>query len=569
MRLPLLFFAAGLCAVAVFPSRARAQNEGKVVYATEVDPKSVTTFLRSRDGKQFRQVNLNVTVTRATDGVIVTDLPKTEIVVEEDGVPVANLDVIPPATQKLTVVLAIDVSGSMARGGKMEQARAAALAFLKKLDKRADVGLILFDHEAPAKDPKSGARFIQPPAGDPDKVSDNRERVKAMIEAAQPQGGTAYIDATIQAVRMLKGIKGRKIILLMTDGVDMNSNAKLSDAIKAAQIAETPVYTVGIGKPGQNEMVTTVLVLDRSGSMLGKADDRADTGSKIDALKVAAKRFVKLMRPGAKTIVQSFSTKVDPLSGDFTDNQRALSAQIDGLDANGGTALYAATYAGLMTLEARGVGGKRAVVVLTDGVDEANEELRRSDAEVIARAKELKVPLYMLGLGQKDQINEEVMQKMAKETGGDYYHAGSEKRLLEVFENLSIQLHDDGIDEESLKKLAQETDGKYLHVEDVSKLSFLYQQLADEFQKTYRVTYAWPESARQFRDDGTARRIVVKVVRGGVVLSTDKGGGVDYVTRRLAVPQMNYAVYLMFLLCLGVLVAAPAFLRRLNGKGSA
>jgi VWFA-related protein len=301
--------------------------------------------------------------------------------------------------------------------------------------------------------------------------------------------------------------------------------------------------------------------------MLDKADDKEDKITKIEALKVAAKRFVELMRPGGKTIVQSFSSQLDPLQGDFTDDRRVLTRQIDRLEANGGTALYAATFAGLMTLDAKNPGGKRAVVVLTDGKDEDNTARRIPYQEVIARAKELGIPLYMLGLGKKDEINEEVMTTMAKQTGGDYYHAGTQKKLLELFENLSIELHDDGIDEASLKKLAAQTGGKYVHIEDVDKLKDFYITLAEEFQNTYRVTYSWPESASQFRDDGTARRVEVKVVRGGRVISKTTQGA-DYVVRRLAVPQMNYAVYLVFLGGLGLLVAIPAVFRRIAGKGS-
>ena len=89
-------------------------------------------------------------------------MPKEEILVEEDGEKVAGLQIFPPRAQKLTVVLAMDISGSMARGKKMEEAKQAALAFLQQLDDRADIGLILFDHlvriaEAPVRDPADGA----------------------------------------------------------------------------------------------------------------------------------------------------------------------------------------------------------------------------------------------------------------------------------------------------------------------------------------------------------------------------------------------------------------------------
>jgi VWFA-related protein len=339
---------------------------------------------------------------------------------------------------------------------------------LETLDRRNDGGLIPLAHEA---------RLIHPPAGDPDKVPATRRRVEALIRDAKPrpQGGAAHFDAAIEAARMLEAAEGRRAIVLLTNGLGRDGKAGLDDAVAAAHRAQAPVHVIGVGAP-----VTTVLVLDRSGSMRGKADEE-DRLSKMDALKAAAKRFVELMRPGDRAIVQSFSTRVDPLTGDFTDDKAALTAQIDVLEAQGGTALYAATYAGLMTLEAGGVGGKRVVVVLTDGVDEANEELRRSDDEVAAQAREMGVPLYVFGLGQKDQINEEVMIRMARDAGGRYDHVGSQKHLLEVFEKLSVRLRDP-IGEEPLKELARKTGGQYLHVEDAGKRSVLCKELADKLR---------------------------------------------------------------------------------------
>ena len=38
-------------------------------------------------------------------------------------------------------------------------------------------------------------------------------------------GGTAYLDATYKAVEMLGDVPGRKAVVLMTDGVDLNSDA--------------------------------------------------------------------------------------------------------------------------------------------------------------------------------------------------------------------------------------------------------------------------------------------------------------------------------------------------------
>jgi hypothetical protein len=158
-------------------------------------------------------------------------------------------------------------------------------------------------------------------------------------------------------VQMLRGVDGRKAVLLMTDGVDMNSRHTPAEVIAEARAAEVPVYTLGVGEPGKNEEVYTVLVLDQSGSMEEKAND-TDQESKIEALRRAASRFVELMRPSARTTLLPFSDTVgtpEPFSRD----KKALKERIGRLKAGGGTLLYDATYAGVETLVVPGPGASR------------------------------------------------------------------------------------------------------------------------------------------------------------------------------------------------------------------
>jgi VWFA-related protein len=538
----LLCLAAGLGLLAVTPTSA--QDAPGVEYKVEIESKA-SAKVDPADGK--RKVTVRFRVRRLRDQALVADIPREEIVVEEDGQRVRDLEIQVPRAQKLTIVLVMDISGSMARHNKMEEAKKAALLFLDRLDRRADVGLILFDHLI---------RVSEKPARAPDKLEEHRRKLRGLIEAAEPLGGTAYLDATVEAVRMLKGVEGRRAVVLMTDGVDMSSTRTLKETVKEAVTAEVPVYTLGVGEPGKNEQVTTVLVLDHSGSMMGKASE-SDDKSKIDALKVAARRFVNLMarRRGAQTTLLPFSGRVGRPQP-FTRDEKVLNKRIDALAAHGGTLLYDATYAGIETVVAAEPRGKKAVVVLTDGKDEAPGS-RRSDRLVIERAKEAELPLFMLGLGRKHEIAEDVMKRMAEQTNGKYFHIGDEKKLVEVFENLSIDLHDDGIDEMSLKDLADKTGGRYTHVSKASELRIIYERLADELQSTYTVTYP---SGRQALD-GLVRGIDVKVMRGGKLVSTV--GKVDDVARGVAVPQMSAAVYLVFLALLAALLAAPAGLRRL------
>jgi VWFA-related protein len=511
-------------------------------YKIEIDK----VFPSFREGALY--VTVQFKVRRVSDNSVATDVSKEEIVVEEDRQRVANLEIFQPRAEKLTTVLAMDISGSMANKHKIDEAKRAAHAFLDNLHARADTGLILFDHEM---------KVMEDPGKDPSQFGQHREKVRRLIDAAQPAGGTAYLDAASRALRMIKPFPGRRAVLVMTDGVDMNSKQTLAQVIADAKAIGVPVYTLGIGDPGRNEPVTTVLVLDHSGSMKGKASD-TDTESKIEALHTAASRFVDLMRTHSRTTLLPFSTAVEPpqLFGAEPADRKKLKESIQKLQPQGGTLLYDATFAGIEALMAEHPKGKKAVVVLTDGKDEAPGS-RRSAQGVIDRAKEAHVPLYMLGLGKRKEINEEVMTRMSDETGGKYHYAGDQQRLIELFEKLSIDIHDDGIDEGSLKKLAEETGGKYYPARDASQLRLIYEELSTELQSTYTVTFL----SRKAQHDGTARGIDISIVRNGQRVSDV--GSVDYNVHGVVVAEMDYRVYLALLVLLGGLLVAPAGVRRL------
>jgi hypothetical protein len=241
--------------------------------------------------------------------------------------------------------------------------------------------------------------------------------------------------------------------------------------------------------------------------------------------------------------------------GPFTHDKEALRRGIEALRPEGQTALYDATLDAVETLIADRSPGRRAVVVLTDGSDTSS---RRSPGDIVRRAKQAGIPVTMLGLGPKGELNEEVMTQLARATGGEYYHAENPQRLYEIFENLSIQLHDDGIDEDALRRLAAATGGRYLLARNVGDLSLRYQELAEDLQTVYTVTFP----SRRPSHDGTSRGIDIKIVRDGVLVS-DIGRG-RYQVHGVVVPDLHPGVYLALLAVLGGLLAAPAGLRRLQ-----
>lgn len=153
------------------------------------------------------------------------------VVVDGQPVPVSRLESVRSLREPMTVVLALDRSGSM-RGEPIRQARAAAESLIKQLDERDHVGLVGFDDRV---------AVLAPPT---------REHGTA-IEAVQAMGlgrDTAMNDAVLEAVKQAAPTRTRrKAVVLLTDGKENRSKAGLDEVIEAARRERVVVHTVGLG----------------------------------------------------------------------------------------------------------------------------------------------------------------------------------------------------------------------------------------------------------------------------------------------------------------------------------
>jgi tight adherence protein B len=105
---------------------------------------------------------------------------------------------------------------------------------------------------------------------------------------------------------------------------------------------------------------TAVLVVDISGSM---------KGARLAAGQAAALAFLKAVPPDVLVGLVTVSTTASLLAAPTTD-RAALTADIDGLAATGGTALYDAT---LLAERSVGTTGSRTIVVLTGSRDDSSK----------------------------------------------------------------------------------------------------------------------------------------------------------------------------------------------------
>jgi hypothetical protein len=317
------------------------------------------------------------------------------------------------------------------------------------------------------------------------------------------------------------------------------------------------------------------MALDISGSMEAPASD-TDKVPKIKALHRAAARFVKSMSTTAQTTLLPFGSEV-AVPMPFSNNKVDLTQSIKNLTTSGETALFDAVYAAIMTLEAERPKGKRVVVAMTDGIDNTS---RRRVEEVIERAKEAKVPLYLLGFGRQGELDTAVMTRMASETGGKFFHAKDEKSLIEIFEKLSMEIHDDGIDEKALKEISDGTGGKYYSAKDVSKLDFILAKVSEDIEKEKSEIFL---SRRQVHDGlprkvslipgalprGTLAKIASNPGGSGVAAfeSTGKAEAGSVSVHGLVIAEMNHFTYLFLAAILGALLVVPAAMKSKSRNG--
>jgi hypothetical protein len=188
--------------------------------------------------------------------------------------------------------------------------------------------------------------------------------------------------------------------------------------------AIAPVRGVRPFDPGEFDVtpVTAVLVIDSSGSMEGNDPRRLRVEGVMRFLDGApANAYVGLMEFGG-----SGGRILAPISQDFAGLRDAAS----GISASGGTPLYAAGLDALRLLEQNSVTPRQVLVMLSDGRDESGG----ARSELVRLAREQRVPIYAIGLGNVDFRDFELV---AAETGGSFVHARTAEDVVTALEQLA------------------------------------------------------------------------------------------------------------------------------------
>jgi len=231
----------------------------------------------------------------------------------------------------------------------------------------------------------------------------------------------------------------------------------------------------GLGLPAR-----ILILLDASGSM--GAQDRV-----ANARQAASQLLFALSRED-EVAVAGFDSRYWGVVA-FTRDRQAVRRGLESITPFGSTALHDALDKGARDIASHGE-GRRAVVVLTDGVDTSSQ---KTADEVIARSRALDVPIYAVSVvSPLDDPGSPSF--LGKRDAGEAVAAA-----------------------ETLARYADLSGGAAFRVSNVAGLRIAAERIASELKHQYRLGWDPSQGPNRFR------RVVVSTTRKGVTVRTRSG----------------------------------------------
>jgi Ca-activated chloride channel family protein len=230
---------------------------------------------------------------------------------------------------------------------------------------------------------------------------------------------------------------------------------------------------------GKGLPARVLVLLDASGSMGDK---------RVASSREAAKQLLLALSPEDQVAVAGFDSRYWGVVA-FTKDREAVRKGLDTITPFGSTALHDALDKGAHDIATWGE-GRRAVVVLTDGIDTSSQ---KTADEVIARSRALDVPIYAVSV--VSPLDDPSSQSFLGEK-----EAGQEAAAAET-----------------LARYASLSGGASFRVSTLTGVVLAAQQIATELKHQYRIGWDPAQGSAPYR------RVVVRSTRKGVIVRTRSG----------------------------------------------
>ncbi len=165
-------------------------------------------------------------VTASNSGSRVLNLDRTQFTILDDG-DRQEIVTFEKGQVPLTAILLIDVSESM-QGDRLDAAMAGARAFIEDMKELDEAMLILFSDQLFRATEFTG----------------DRQELLAALDDIEARGGTAVNDHLYMALSALDQRQGRRVVVLLSDGIDVHSVLPMDQVLWRAQRSQASIYWI-------------------------------------------------------------------------------------------------------------------------------------------------------------------------------------------------------------------------------------------------------------------------------------------------------------------------------------
>lgn len=162
------------------------------------------------------------------NGRYISNLKAKDFTVYENGVK-QNIDFFAPTEEPLNVALLIDTSRSTEP--VLDDIKDAAIEFIRQLQPRDRATIVSFDYEPHVLTA----------------LTSNKNELIRAVEYAEigEYVGTTLRDAVLETINnTFADVKGRKAIILMTDGKDARSQASAEELMRSTEESDAMIYSI-------------------------------------------------------------------------------------------------------------------------------------------------------------------------------------------------------------------------------------------------------------------------------------------------------------------------------------
>ena len=296
------------------------------------------------------------------------------------------------------------------------------------------------------------ARLVNQQKGDQQKKTPQRQEAREERQSQDTGGESIKIPTEMVQLDVKVTDQNGRSIPGLTKNDFVVYEDKVSQSIESVSSEEAPV-SMG-------------LVIDTSGSMRPK----------IVTVSNAARGLIGQMRPEDEAFLAQFKTETEIVQ-EFTSSRRELENALGYLSVNGGTALLDAIIATADHAHEMGKRRRKALVVITDGV-EKNSSVK--EKEVIEVMKGDEVQIYLVGFVDEDE-------------SFSLFGASRAKKAKDL-----------------LIRLAEDSGGRAFFPTDVRETPAIAAQIAKDLRAQYVISY-YPSNDKH---DGSFHSVRVVVNHG-------------------------------------------------------